>query len=47
MRRGMILKENVEAESLAPQTDCRANHRCASVSEFERDRRSGEMGAAA
>ena len=35
------MKENFEVVSLAPQTDCRANRRCASASEFERDRQSG------
>ena len=40
-RQELSLKENFEVVSLAPQTDCRANRRCASATEFERDRRSG------
>ena len=37
------MRDNFEVVSLAPQTDCRANRRCASASEFERDRLSGEI----
>ena len=39
-RQELTQKENLEVVSLEPQTDCRANRRCASSSEFERDRQS-------
>ena len=40
-RQELILKDKFEVVSLAPQPDCRANRRCGSASEFEKDRRSG------
>ena len=40
-RQEHILKDNFEVVSLAPQTACRTNRRCASASECEGDRQSG------
>ena len=35
-RQQLILKENLEVLSVVPQTDCRANRRRASFSDFDR-----------